>query len=176
MFCGLRLSFWWTTQYLVYRRYSNIIPNLLPWNHHWFCPLYQDRLDTLSWYFVALPLLKYNYSSPSFLPTFPNALLLQAKKLTLLYLFPMSFAIWVPVFIPGWIFVNILFKMWCHMHTEVYGMIGLWRPVAGHRELCPIFCDNLCGKQRLCGKRIWKRMDVCVTKSLFCTAEIITTL
>ena len=58
-----------------------------------------------------------------------------------------------------------------HMHTEVYEMIGQWGPAAEHRELYPIFCDNLCGR------RIWKRMDVwtCITESLCCTAEIITT-
>ena len=31
-----------------------------------------------------------------------------------------------------------------HMHTEVYGMIGQWGPA---RELYPIICDNLYGKE-----------------------------
>jgi len=34
-----------------------------------------------------------------------------------------------------------------HMHTAVYGMIGQWQPAVQHRELHPIFCDNLCGKR-----------------------------
>ena len=33
------------------------------------------------------------------------------------------------------------------MHTEVYGMIGQWVPAVQHRELYPVFCDNLCGKR-----------------------------
>ena len=35
----------------------------------------------------------------------------------------------------------------CPLHTEVYGMIGQWGPAVEHRELYPIFCDNLCGKR-----------------------------
>ena len=59
-----------------------------------------------------------------------------------------------------------------HMHTVVYGMDGQWGTSVEHRELYPIFCDNLCGK------RIQKRMDacICITELLCCTAEIITTL
>ena len=34
-----------------------------------------------------------------------------------------------------------------HIHTMVYGMIGKQGPAVGHRALCPIFCDNLCGKE-----------------------------
>ena len=30
---------------------------------------------------------------------------------------------------------------------EVYGIIGQWRPAVQHRELYPIFYDNLCGKR-----------------------------
>jgi len=58
------------------------------------------------------------------------------------------------------------------MHIEVYGMTGQWGPAAEHRELRPIFYDNLYGKRK------GKRMDVCIciTESLCCTAEIITTL
>ena len=50
-----------------------------------------------------------------------------------------------------------------HMHTEVYGMIGQWGPAIQHKELYPIFHDNLCGK------RIWKRINVCtcITESLW---------
>ena len=41
-----------------------------------------------------------------------------------------------------------------------------------HRELYSIFCDNLWGK------RIYKRLDMfmCITESLCCATEIITTL
>ena len=41
------------------------------------------------------------------------------------------------------------------MHTEVYGMNGQQGPAVEHRELYPVFCDDLCGK------RIWERMEVC---------------
>ena len=34
-----------------------------------------------------------------------------------------------------------------HIHTEVYGMIGQWEPAVQHKELYPVFCDNLCGKR-----------------------------
>ena len=34
-----------------------------------------------------------------------------------------------------------------HMHTEVYGMIGQRGPAIQHKELYPIFHDNLCGKR-----------------------------
>ena len=30
-----------------------------------------------------------------------------------------------------------------HMHTEVHGMINQWGPAAQHRELYPVFYDNL---------------------------------
>ena len=33
------------------------------------------------------------------------------------------------------------------MHSEVYEMIGQQGPAVWHRELSPIFCDNLCGKR-----------------------------
>ena len=53
------------------------------------------------------------------------------------------------------------------MHTEEYGMTGQRAPAGQHRDLYPVFCDNLCGK------RIW---NVCTfaTESLHCVAEIIT--
>ena len=50
-----------------------------------------------------------------------------------------------------------------HLHTVVYGMTGQQGPAVQHREHYPIFCDNLCG-------------DICITESLNCTAEMITTL
>ena len=55
-----------------------------------------------------------------------------------------------------------------HMHTDIYRMIGQQGPVIQHREVYPIFYDNLCGQ------RIWKRMDVYIhiTESLYCTAEL----
>ena len=34
-----------------------------------------------------------------------------------------------------------------HMHTEVYGMTGQQGPAVQHRELYPIFSDNLYGKR-----------------------------
>ena len=34
-----------------------------------------------------------------------------------------------------------------HVHIEVYGMIDQWEPAVYHRELYPIFCDNLCRKR-----------------------------
>ena len=59
-----------------------------------------------------------------------------------------------------------------HLQADVYGMIGQWGPAVQHRELYPLFCDNLCGN------RIWKKMNMCIcmTESLCCTAEIITNL
>ena len=59
-----------------------------------------------------------------------------------------------------------------HAHTEVYGMIGQWGPAVQHRELYPVFSDNLRGK------RIYKRMDMCIcmAESFRCTADIITIL
>ena len=33
------------------------------------------------------------------------------------------------------------------MHTEVYGMTGQWGPAVLHRELSPVFCDHLGGKE-----------------------------
>ena len=33
------------------------------------------------------------------------------------------------------------------MHTKVYVMIGQPGPAVQHRELYPVFCDNLCGKR-----------------------------
>ena len=54
---------------------------------------------------------------------------------------------------------------------KVYRMTGQWGPAVQHRDLYPIFCNNLCRK------RIWERMDVCtyITESP-CMAQIITTL
>ena len=45
---------------------------------------------------------------------------------------------------------------------------GTGGPAVQHGELYPIFCDNQCGK------RIWKRMDMCtcITESFCCAAEI----
>ena len=59
-----------------------------------------------------------------------------------------------------------------HVHTEVYGMTGQRGPAIEHRELYPI------SQFHLCGKRIWKRTDLCPcsTESPCCTAEMIRTL
>ena len=58
------------------------------------------------------------------------------------------------------------------INTAVYGTIGQWAPAVEHREPHPRLCDDLRGK------RVRKGMDVstCVTESLCCAAEIITTL
>ena len=34
-----------------------------------------------------------------------------------------------------------------HMHTELYGTTGPWGHAVEHRELYPVFCDNMCGKR-----------------------------
>ena len=47
-----------------------------------------------------------------------------------------------------------------HMHTQVYGVIGQWGPALWHRELYPVFCDDLYGQM------IRKRMVVWTTQSL----------
>ena len=56
-----------------------------------------------------------------------------------------------------------------YAHTEVYGMTGQQGPAVEHRELSPVFCDLLLGKDP-------KRMDVrtCLTESLCRPTEVIT--
>ena len=34
-----------------------------------------------------------------------------------------------------------------HVYTMVHGMDGQWGPAEQHRELYPLFCDNLYGKR-----------------------------
>ena len=34
-----------------------------------------------------------------------------------------------------------------HVYTMVHGMDGQWGPAVQHRELYPIFCNNLYGKR-----------------------------
>ena len=34
-----------------------------------------------------------------------------------------------------------------HMHTVVYGIVGQQEPAVYHKELYPIFCDDLYGKR-----------------------------
>ena len=34
-----------------------------------------------------------------------------------------------------------------HVYTVAYGMVGYHGPAIEHRELYPIFCDNLYGKR-----------------------------
>ena len=55
-----------------------------------------------------------------------------------------------------------------HVHIEVYGIIDHQGSAVEHRELHPIFYDNLYGQ------RIWKRTDVCtcMTALLHRTAEM----
>ena len=36
-----------------------------------------------------------------------------------------------------------------HRHTELYRVTSQWGPAVEHRELYPIFCDNLCGEKNL---------------------------
>ena len=57
-------------------------------------------------------------------------------------------------------------------HTGVCGMIGQWGPAVEHRELYPVFCDNLDGKE------FEKTMDgcVCITESLCCTDNLVSQL
>ena len=59
-----------------------------------------------------------------------------------------------------------------HVHTIVYGADGQQGPAVQHRELSPIFFDNIYKK------RILNRMGmcICITESFCCTAEIITEL
>ena len=59
-----------------------------------------------------------------------------------------------------------------HVRTEVYGVTGQRGPAVQHRELYPIF------RHHLCGKRIWKRIDVWtrITELPCCTEEMSTTL
>ena len=42
-----------------------------------------------------------------------------------------------------------------HMHLEVYGMMGQQGPAVQHRELYPVFCDGLCGREWMCG-HVWR--------------------
>ena len=67
---------------------------------------------------------------------------------------------------------TIAFGMGKQWDTAVYGIIGQQGPAIYHRELYTTLCDDLYGK------RIRKRMGmcICVAESLWCTAEIITTL
>ena len=62
-----------------------------------------------------------------------------------------------------------------HMNTEVYGTIAS-RNLLYSSENSTQY--SVWEKNNLCGKRIWKRMNmcICVTGSLCCTAEIITAL
>ena len=77
--------------------------------------------------------------------------------------------LWLPKRTGGWERDELGF---CDLaHSVMYGMTGHWGPAVQHREPYPVFCGGLCGKI------IGKRMDVyiCVTESLCCTAEMITT-
>ena len=51
------------------------------------------------------------------------------------------------------------------MQTSIYRVDEPQGPTVEHRDLCSISCD------KPSWKRIWTRMDLCVTKSLGCTAE-----
>ena len=60
----------------------------------------------------------------------------------------------------------------CRFGTGIYTLWYMEWLASGDLMYSTTFCDNLCGK------RIWKRMDMCICtpESLCCTAEIITTL
>ena len=54
------------------------------------------------------------------------------------------------------------------MHSEVYEMTGQWGPAVTYIENSTQYGDSLCGK------RIWKRMDMCtcVTPTLWITCVV----
>ena len=53
------------------------------------------------------------------------------------------------------------------MQTVTFGMDKQWGPTVYHRELYPVSCV------KTWWKIVWeKRMDICMTGSLCCTAEI----
>ena len=49
-----------------------------------------------------------------------------------------------------------------HENAAGFNMENQQGPAVQHRELCSILCNNLNGK------RIWKRIDTCIIKSLCC--------
>ena len=59
-----------------------------------------------------------------------------------------------------------------HVHTATFKTENQQGLTVCHNELCSIFCN------KLNGKRIWKRIDICVciTESLSCIPEANTTL
>ena len=57
-----------------------------------------------------------------------------------------------------------------YIHLTIIKLDDQQGPTVEQRKLNSIFCNNLNGK------RIWKRIDVCITKPFYCTSETITTL
>ena len=54
-----------------------------------------------------------------------------------------------------------------HVHSAIFKTAIQQGPSVQHRELCSIFCNNLCGEE------IWRRIDMCIclTELLWCTPE-----
>ena len=59
-----------------------------------------------------------------------------------------------------------------HVHTAVFKMDSQQGPIVEHRELCPMSCGSLDGKE------VRGRMDtcICMTESPYCSPETITLL
>ena len=54
-----------------------------------------------------------------------------------------------------------------HVHTAIFKIDNQQGPTVQHREHCSILCN------KLNGKRIWKRIDICIciTESFCCRPE-----
>ena len=59
-----------------------------------------------------------------------------------------------------------------HIHTAMFKMDNKQGPTVQHMELCSVLCGSLDGTE------VWERMDtwICMTESLCCSPETITTL
>ena len=57
-----------------------------------------------------------------------------------------------------------------HVCTAIFKMDNQQRPTVEHGELCSMLCGSLDGR------RVWKRMDICICMAefLFCPQETIT--
>ena len=52
-----------------------------------------------------------------------------------------------------------------HVHTAIFKTDNQKGSTILHRELCSTFYNNINGK------KLWKRVDTCITESPFCTGE-----
>ena len=78
--------------------------------------------------------------------------------------------LWLPKGTGGW---KDGMGIWdWHMRPVVYGMTGQQGPAVLHRELYPVFCDKSMQEKNVKENRLC----TCITDSLCCTAETITTL